>query len=164
MMFDYAFQKTPLGYYDMPVEDGTLASTDTFNTSLLMTLTAERRANEAEIGPSYLRRGWWGNVLNSVPNFEIGSKMWLLSQARISLKTLNLAITYLQDAFSWFVTENLAEKVQVTGTIAGSKLCLNIKLFINQTLVDADFYQLWVNTVQEIQINNFVANICVVGS
>lgn len=161
-MFDYAFAKTPNGDYDLVVKDGTLASTDTFNTSLLMTLFAEKRASQAEIAPAYLRRGWWGNVLNFVPNFEIGSKMWLLSQARVSQRTLNFAISYLQDAFSWLTTQKLAEKVEITGQLKDSHFCLFIKIFVNQSLINASYYQLWLNTIQEIQYNNFVLNICVV--
>jgi len=87
------------GYWDIDFDSqGDFVLEDGFDTAILMSLMCNKRANEAEVEAPQYRRGWWGNETSDFDNFEIGSKLWLLSQARATQNTLNRAIRYTQDA------------------------------------------------------------------
>lgn len=133
--------------YDIQIDaDGDLKSTNSFDTAILMTLFCERRADQSEIRDVSKRRGWWGNTLSQVKGFEIGSKLWLLSQARKTQDTLNSAITYLQDAFSWFVTQGYANNVAVSGFINQDGITVNIIIYVGKDSTSTAYYNSWINT------------------
>ena len=74
--------------YDLQIDsNGDILTDDFFDTSLLVSLFAEQRATPSEMPESHRRRGWIGN--ESTPGFEIGSKLWLYSQARVTRTLLS---------------------------------------------------------------------------
>lgn len=139
---DIALDKSK-GYYDMSFTGGDFTLTDGFDTALLMSLFCERRASESEIPAPELRRGWWGNLLSDFIRFEIGSKLWLLAQARATENTLNDAINYTQQCLEWFIEDGHLDDIEVTGSLDNDAIKLNIKLMRDQDIVLSDSYDLW---------------------
>lgn len=153
---DIALSQNEFGIWDISLdENGDLKGTNSFDTAILMTLYCERRADESEIADVSQRRGWWGNILSKISGFEIGSKLWLLNQARNTQDNLNYGITYLQTAFNWFVTSGYAKKIQVTGKISNDTgMSFNIKIFTGNDNTASPLYALWKSTGVDVDTIN----------
>ena len=135
-------------YYDIYLNSqGDIASTDSFNTAIKMSLLCERRANESEIAIPEYRRGWFGNTILGYNNFEIGSKLWLLDQARADFNTLNLAKTYTEDALQWFVDDKYLTDIKTFVRYDRNfKLIVDITFNRTNDKTETISYNLWNNT------------------
>jgi len=127
-------------------ENGDIAHESSFDTALKMTLFCERRASASEQVVPERRRGWIGNEANEIGNFEIGSKLWLLFQARLTQTEVNAAVDYTNQALEWMVEDNLLKSVEVVGSKENGALLLNIILFRFNDRVDSRLFKIWNNT------------------
>ena len=136
------------GGFDISIDPATgdLALTAGFDTSLKMSLFEERRANREEMVPSERRRGWWAAEISDPEGFEIGSKLWLLDQARLTQETLNKAIDYARQALEWMVLDNHVESVEVTGELQPATIILTINLLRDGSRVDSFSFDIWRET------------------
>lgn len=94
------------GTYDIEIVDGDINTKDSFDTAIIVSVLSDRRANESEALLSERRRGWIGNEYT--PGFEIGSKLWLFEQSRLTRQTINQAADVVRDSLLWMVEEGLA--------------------------------------------------------
>ena len=144
---DIALVDTGSGYFDIDFDDqGDFLKTKGLDTSLLMTVFEKRRAAESEIVQPEQRNGWLGNDILSIPNFEIGSKNWLLYQSRADQETLNFAKSWNLEASQWYVEDDIVDSVEVNSYYND----------LNQLMIDITFVQgnktitksinLWENT------------------
>ena len=62
--------------------------------AVLISLFTWRRANADDDLPGNDRMGWWGDSHPPVDNDRIGSRLWLLSRAKIVPETLARAKAY----------------------------------------------------------------------
>ena len=130
MKTDVLLKLTPSNYFDIDFDtNGDFLMTEGFDTAIIITFFGEQRASPGEVPVTNLQRGWWGNLYNGYPNWEQGSKNWLLYQARNTQNSLNRGISYNQAAFEWFVANNFADKVEVNGTLTDKGLVFQIKLY-----------------------------------
>lgn len=135
------------GLYDINIENGDFQIANNFDTTLQMSLLAERRADASEVAIPQYRRGWFGNELSDIAGFQIGSKLWLLEQARRTRTTLNLAINYAKEALNWMVEDDLIESFEINGEFTGTiGIRLNITLVIAPDQIETRFLELWNNT------------------
>lgn len=133
--------------YDISFANGDFELVDNFDTAIDMSLFCERRADRSEVPTPERRRGWWGNELSRVAGFQIGSKLWLLAQARRTQETLNKAISYAQESLQWLIEDNLAEQVVVTGEYLDDVgIRLYITIYRSQSIVESRYYDLWTET------------------
>jgi len=114
-MQDIKLEKNSDNIYDISIVDGDFESVDGFDTAILMSLFIDKRANQAEVSESSLRRGWIGNEQNDDEDYEVGSKLWLLDQARLNQDSVNRAIDFTRDGFIWMIEDSQVKDVQVTG-------------------------------------------------
>lgn len=130
--------------YDFTLdENGDIKNDDFFDTSLLYSIFGERRASPDEVVEPQLRRGWIGNS----DDFENGSKIWLLSQARLTRDTLNRLQDEAEKALQWLVDDGLAVSIdQVVATVSGGRVLLDITIRRSRDKVDRKFFTLWENT------------------
>jgi len=127
--------------YDFALDaNGDIATADQLDTALLMSLFCERRAAPSEMPHPELRRGWIGN--EATPGFEIGSKLWLYEQARVTRTTLNGIQTEALNAMSWLVEDGLAKKVEASVSTTE----LTIDLYRPNSEVVSTYYPLWEGT------------------
>lgn len=139
---------TGVTIFDLELDpnNGDLLTTNSFDTAIKMSLFCERRANAAEQPVPELRRGWIGNEANEVAGFEMGSKLWLLMQSRLTQNILNEAIDYTRQCLQWFIDDRLLKSLDVTGSRTIDTLTLNIKLFRFNDRVDSFLFKIWNNT------------------
>jgi phage gp46-like protein len=143
-MIDLKLSLNSEGMYDLSITNGRLDTINSFDTSLIMSFYGEARAAESEIPVVQRQGGWWGNLFNATLDYEYGSKLWLLYQARANNNTLNAGIAYLTDAFQWYVDDNYARQVNVTGTRRGNQIRFFIEMITpNNDIINfaADLWQ-----------------------
>ena len=112
-----------------------------------MSLFTDKRADESEIPAPELRGGWIGNEQKQIADFEIGSKLWLSYQSRLTQDTLNDVIGYVQDSLSWMITSSIIKNILVDGTVVDNQgIIIDITF---QRFDDTSFgmqFDLWENT------------------
>lgn len=115
-----------LGIYDIGIADnGDFVLDDSFDTSIIVSLFTDARADESEQSIPERRRGWWGDLFEAEP---IGSKLWLLDQAKRTQPKLNSAKGHAQDALSWLLSDNYAKSINITSSFITNGLNLDIIL------------------------------------
>jgi phage gp46-like protein len=125
---DIALAAQTDGGYDISLDsDGDIAKTGTLYTAILMSICTDKRADASEVSPPQYRRGWWGNLLNDVQGYEIGSKLWLLDQSRKTQDTLNRAQSYITDSLQWLIDDGYVSGVTVTVTKAQTGIQADIQ-------------------------------------
>ena len=134
------------GFYDISIDAfGDVATADSFDTAILVSLLTDRRADESEIAESDRRRGWIGN--ESTPGVEMGSKIWLYEQARATRTVINAVSDAARDALEWLIEDGFAialSDVTVGATATGMTLSVTIRRPNSQ--VDRRFFSLWACT------------------
>lgn len=144
---DLKITKDTDGIYDIGIENGDFALIDSFDTSITCALLTDARADANEVLQSQRRRGWWGNQFASYfPDYQIGSKLWLLDQARNTQNTLNSAIDYARNALQWLVDDGHADNIIVNGTRNSSGISLVVQILRGNSIVDTKYYDLWQNS------------------
>jgi phage gp46-like protein len=154
MAIDLIMNKSK-GYFDFEIANGDFKATYGLDSALLMSIYLDKRADKSEISRPELRRGWWGNLVNNFVNYEIGSKLWLLSQARKDNNTLNLVKTYAYDCLKWMIEDQIASKIDVSSSYQNESLILTIVIYRNQNIIISNVYVLWDNTLF-IANNNYI--------
>lgn len=133
-------------YYDFSFQDGDFVLTQGMDTALLMSIFCEKRADISEMPFVETRRGWWGNTVLDTDNYEIGSKLWLLEQARRDLTSLSLAKTYTQDCLQWLLEDDLAKEVKTDSAFSSNGIDIDVNIVTTSNKVLSKAYNLWNNT------------------
>lgn len=144
-------------YYDLYFDStGDFAKTRGFNTALKMSLLVDARAAPSQVPEPQRRRGFWGNFMLGFANYELGSLLWLLNQARATQDTLNNAITFTQTALQWLIEDGHLDRVNVSANYRKinfadpTTLELRIDLIRSNNIVESFGYQIWEKTLYEI--------------
>lgn len=144
---DAKFTEVPGGYYDLTIgADGDIEKTDSFDTAILLSLFgSDRRATATEVPEAYRRRGWIGDIGKPV---EMGSKLWLTYQARLTLSTVNIVRDYTAQALAWFSELGYLKSVSVNCVrdIEKSEIVAEIDLIRLDDSVESRNYVVWNNT------------------
>lgn len=134
------------GLYDISIDSvGDIETEDFFDTAILVSLFAERRATESEVPESHRRRGWIGN--ERTPGIEIGSSLWQFDQSRLTSDTINGVRSAASEGLVWFVEDDLLDAVEsVEPVVTTTGLSLELTLRRPNGLVEKRFFDLWQNT------------------
>jgi len=81
--------------------------------AVMISLFTWRRANPDDDLPGSEKQGWWGDSFPVEPNDRIGSRLWLLSRAKLLPETVAKAKEYAEEALAWLVTDGIAARVVV---------------------------------------------------
>lgn len=130
--------------YDFQLDaNGDIKTEDFFDTSILYSIFGERRASPDEMVDARRRRGWIGNG----PDFENGSKIWLLTQARLTRSNLNSLEDEAQKSLQWLVDDGFAVSIdQATASLSGGRVILDIVIRRSRDKVARRFFIPWGNT------------------
>jgi len=135
------------GKFYTQLSNGDFLTNNNFDTSLTISLFGDKRADPSEVTAAENRRGWWGNPFNTDEiDFQLGSKLWLLEQARAVPATLNKAITYAKESLQWLIEDDHAKRIQVSGTLSQNNIQLVITIFRDASVTETRYYDLWENT------------------
>jgi phage gp46-like protein len=134
------------GLYDFSLDaSGDILTEDFFDTGILMSIFCERRAIASEMPASHLRRGWIGN--ESTPGFEIGSKVWLYEQARLTRATLNGINSVIKESLQWMIDDNIALEIAAASTLSqNNSITVEVTVTRPNSKVEKRYFELWENT------------------
>ena len=92
-----------------------LASDDTIETAVILSLFTDARADPADALPAGEtdRRGWWGDAVPEVEGDCWGSRLWLLAREKQTQETLARAREYAREALSWLLEDGHATRIDV---------------------------------------------------
>ncbi|WP_031438168.1 phage GP46 family protein [Methylobacter tundripaludum] len=95
-----------------------LVEDDGLETSVILSLFTDRRANADDVIPdgSNDRRGWWADQFADINNDQFGSRLWLLSREKQLTVVLIRAKQYADEALKWMVDDGVAESVEVVAS------------------------------------------------
>ena len=98
--------------------------------AVLISLFTWRRAQPADVLPAGDRFGWWGDSFAAVPGDRIGSRLWLLSRAKLLPETAAQAKEYARESLQWLLDDGVAAKVEVEAERQGlSTLVLACRIY-----------------------------------
>lgn len=145
---DAVLNKNVSGIYDLSLdESGDIDTEDFFNTSILMSIFCERRALPSEMPTSHYRRGWIGN--ESTPDFEIGSKLWLFEQSRLTRATLNGINSVVKEGLKWLLDDKIAISIDVSSSLGeNNSVAIEVLITRPNSKVEKRYFELWENTGQ----------------
>lgn len=145
MTTDVVMTENADGIYDFSwTDDGDIETSESLDTAILMSIFCEQRALASEIPTASQRRGWIGN--ESTPNFEMGSKLWLFEQERITATMLSEIGRVLTNAFDWMIEDDIAVAASAEAALNGGDIVTSVTLERSSSEVDKKFYTLWNNT------------------
>ncbi len=147
---DVKFEKGADGIYDLVIgQDGDFEKVNSFDTAIQLSLIgSNRRASATEMPEAERREGWIGDIGKVV---ELGSKIWLLRQARLTTPTLNKLRVYLEQALEWLVDFEYLEQVIVDQPVPNyteGSVSVRIQLIRFDSKVEFRNFILWDNTGQ----------------
>lgn len=133
------------GYYDFEWSlDGDITIDQALDTTILMAIHEQVRANSSEIPTDNFRRGWIGN--ESTPDFEQGSKMWLFEQERITSSMLAELGTVVNNGLQQLVDDNIAVSASAVATLENGKIVITLILKRSNGQIEKKLFALWDNT------------------
>lgn len=143
---DAVLQELPGGIYDIKIGfDGDIETADSFDTYIIVALLTDARADESEVADARKRRGWIGN--EHTPGFEMGSKLHLFEQSRLTRTTMNGIEDEALDALQSLVDDGFAVAIRsadVRATVTG--VILETEIQRTPSEVEKRFFELWNQT------------------
>lgn len=134
-------------YYDVTfTPQGDFTPEEGFDSSLIVSVLEERRANSSEISEPIARRGWWGNTVAQSGDPEVGSKNWLLSQARNTDDTANLSENYTRESLEWLEQDAHISSLTVEAIRTQYSIDRVINFVIDENETNTETFSLWENT------------------
>lgn len=114
--------------------------------AVVISLFTWRRANPDDDLPGDQRMGWWGDSFAVELNDKIGSRLWLLSRAKITNDTVARAQEYAEEALQWLIADGVAARVEVEAQrIDTFTLGLAVRVYKTdgRAAVDVRFTDVW---------------------
>jgi len=124
--------------------NGDIETENFFDTAILMSIFCERRATASEVPQSHQRRGWIGNEQGD--GFEIGSKLWLFEQSRVTRSLLSDIEKVVFNSLSWLIDDNYAVNIEAKAELSDNTVTLTVTIETPSSKVEKRFYELWTNT------------------
>lgn len=133
------------GYYDFQwTDEGDIPVDAALDTTILMSIYEEVRANSSEIAIDNLRRGWIGN--ESTEGFEQGSKFWLFEQERITTSMLAELGTVVNNGLQWLIDDNIAISTSANASLKNGVINIEVIFERPSGKIEKKLFPLWDNT------------------
>ncbi len=132
------------GRFDLSIESGDLAGEAGLDTAIWVSLFTDARASADLITKPENRRGWAGNLANTIEGRQLGGLLWLVDQRRLTQKTVNDVVDYSKKSLQWFIDDGLLNKVEASAEIIPqSGITLAIKVTALGGSVRTQYFNLW---------------------
>ena len=104
------------------------------------------RASDSDELPGDSKQGWWGDTYADDTGDHFGSKLWLLSRAKVTQETLLKAQDYAAAALQWMIDDGIAKSVDVSAERGGAdqlNLTVTIQKPSGADLIGMRFQDIW---------------------
>ena len=101
------------GAADLGFYNGALDTRFLLETMIILSLFSDRRAEASDNLPygNNDPRGWWADTYALVPNWKLGSRLWLLQGARAVPSLPNTARGYIQESLAWMIEDGVSSEI-----------------------------------------------------
>lgn len=107
--------------------------------AVAISLFTWRRADPDDDLPAGDRFGWWGDAFANDQGDRIGSRLWLLSRAKLTPDLPGRAAEYAREALAWLTTDGVAARVDVDAQRVGlSGLSIGVRIYRHDGSVATD--------------------------
>ncbi len=147
-MQDVLIEMTDEGYFDLVIDNSKrdFASVSGVETIIPVALFTDARAASSEVSDPTKRRGWVGNILTIDRGFELGSKLWLFKQERLTPEVINSIKSVVKKAIrTHVITPGIADKADIKVTKEGVAIRIYIELHKERNVI-ATYSTLWTNS------------------
>lgn len=145
MAIDLKFTQDSLGKWHLDTENGDLATTDSLETAVYISLFGEKRASESQVGEPILRRGHFTSEFSKVIGYEEGCLFWLFTeQAPLTDRILTQVNDSVRDGLKWMIEDKIITQVKSEVTKVPNGVNIEVTL-INDLNKDSIYYDLFVN-------------------
>lgn len=129
--------------WDLDIENGDFAKTDSLDTAVYMSVFCEKRAEQ--ISEPSLRRGHFTNQFNKVAGYQVGSLLWLYTdQAKQTTSNLSLIEGAVSNGLQWLIDDKIISQVKVKAEAKNGEVSIGVDL-INKLQANNKYYNLFVN-------------------
>ena len=148
-MTDIKATQNPSGEWTLGITDKDLTPEDGFDTAIAMTLFTDARAPDSAVAIPEKRRGTMLDLVSPVEGRLHGSLLWLVDQSKLTQDTLNTSVNYAQLSLQWFIDDQIATSILVTGEIVPrSGIRLTVVFTAQSGKVSTHYFNLWQQTGQ----------------
>jgi len=147
-MPDVELRPDSTGIYDVAIANGDLVADVGLETSLIVSIFSDARADESQIPQPESRRGWIGDLVAPVPGYQYGSLLWLLEQARLTQETLAQTENNTRAALNWMIEDGLAQSVDAISSRQDGSLILDVTVISPDGSVVRKAFDLWRKTLE----------------
>ena len=138
------------GYYDiLSDEKGDLMQDQSFDTSIILALLTDARADKTEVPLVQNQRGTIVDLFTEGRKRN-GSKLWLLNQSRATLTAKNRAKDYARNALQFLVEKGYCKDVFVSSKLTRDGIILNITIQRLTGVFDDYRYNAWNNNLYKV--------------
>jgi phage gp46-like protein len=134
----------PLDYGDWKLVGTNLQTGSELVTAVLISLFTDRLANEDDAIPdgSNDPRGWVGDLGQPVP---IGSRLWLLSRAKLTPAIAATAKSLAAEALKWMLDDSVVARIDInTEIVQPNRMNMQVIAFRQDgTRIAMDFTHAW---------------------
>lgn len=132
--------------YDLSRETptGHLATDSGLRTTVLLLLLTEGRALDEDVRPGQAKGGYWGNSYPDVANWELGSRLHILTQRKASNQTAALIEQEIRARLQCLIDDRIAASIKVEVTWAGDRW--NALVGVYQDTSTVEWVSLWEET------------------
>jgi phage gp46-like protein len=109
----YLAQELSIVVDGVAVDTGMMPTEPLVRAVVVSLFTWRRARPDDELPSGTARMGWWGDSFASVEGDRIGSRLWLLARAKLTVQTINRAREYAHEALAWLVEDGVASRVEV---------------------------------------------------
>jgi phage gp46-like protein len=129
---------------DLLIDAGDVVTANGLAEAVLVSLLSDGRASAEEIEAAGFidPQGWWGED----PPDRHGSKLWLLTRAKLDADTVLRAQDYCREALSWMIELGVAEEVRVQVERAAGQDRLDVEVQIRRGSA-REYSELWAGIV-----------------
>lgn len=126
---DIKLIKNDADFFDIDWDDdGDVSTTETYETTIFMSIFCERRAKSYEVVVPQYRRGWIGNLIYT-DGSEDGCGLWLYEQRRLVQSTINGVRDEAEKGLLWFIESGYADQIDVSAEPYNKKILLDIVIY-----------------------------------
>jgi len=110
--------------------------------AVLISLFSWRRANSDDDLPNGKKMGWWGDTYS---DGKIGSRLWLLTRAKLTTQTVLNAKDYAIESLQWLLDDGVASALDVQSERQEiDRLALSVKITRgDKTELNIRFTNVW---------------------
>lgn len=144
-MIDCRISKNQDGVFDIEIDEtnGDFSTTEGLDTSIKCSILCYSRADESEVNKSFSNNGFAGDENN---RYEIGSKLWLLKQARTNTLNSNRAKDFVLRSLDWLTSEGYSQSIEAVSSVTINGIIIDTEIKNNRNS-SKNTIKIWNDTV-----------------